>query len=202
VGLQVIGAGWGRTGTFSCYTALEMLGYRCHHMHEVFQHPEQSELFLAAARGAPDWEAIYGPYTATVDWPGAAFWRELADAYPDAKVLLTERDPNDWFESYAATVAKPIREGGFGTWDDMVREVIVERDLEGKPDDRDALIDAFVRHNAAVRATIAPDRLLPFEVTHGWEPLCAFLDRPVPDEPFPNTNSRESFFRRNSGDGS
>ena len=69
-------------------------------MHEVFLHPEHSEWFLAAARGDADWDAIYEGYTATVDWPGAAFWRELAAAYPDAKVLLSVRDPQEWYESY------------------------------------------------------------------------------------------------------
>ena len=73
-------------------------------MHEVFLHPEHSEWFLAAARGDADWDAIYEGYTATLDWPGAAFWRELADAYPEAKVLLTVRDPKDWYESYRETV--------------------------------------------------------------------------------------------------
>ena len=97
--LQIIGAGWGRTGTKSLRDALDRLGYTTHHMHEVFLHPEHSDLFLAAARGDADWEAIYDGYTATVDWPGAAFWRELADAYPDARVLLSIRDPQDWYAS-------------------------------------------------------------------------------------------------------
>ena len=166
--------GWGRTGTFSLYTAVEQLGFRTHHMHEVFLHPEHSEWFLAAARGDADWDAIYDGYAATVDWPGAAFWRELADEYPDAKVLLTVRDPQDWYESYCATIYTPIVDGGFGTWDEMVREVILDRDFDGEPDDRD--------HRRRVRAPqrrrdrqIAPERLLVYRVTEGWEPLCAFL---------------------------
>src|SRR5262245_56304857 len=108
VTLQVIGAGWGRTGTYSLKLALERLGYRTHHMHEVFLHPEQSQQFLAAARGEPDWEAIYHDYDATLDWPGAAFWRELTVTYPDAKVILSTRPAHQWYESYDATIRSPL----------------------------------------------------------------------------------------------
>jgi len=194
--LQVIGAGWGRTGTYSLYTALERLGFRTHHMHEVFLNPVHSEWFLAAARGAADWDAIYDGYAATVDWPGASFWRELADVYPDAKVLLSVRDPQEWYESYCATIQRPIAEGGFGTWDEMVREVIVERDFGGEPDDRDHLVGAFERHTDDVIASIAPERLLVYRVSEGWEPLCAFLGVEAPDAPFPRMNDRESFGKR------
>src|ERR1700741_4808553 len=97
--LQVVATGWGRTGTMSLKLALERLGMPCHHMYEVFQHPEHVPLFTAAAQGTPDWPAIYGEYQAAVDWPTASFWRELAVAYPDAKIILTERDPQDWYES-------------------------------------------------------------------------------------------------------
>jgi hypothetical protein len=198
VALQVIGAGWGRTGTYSLMEALNQLGLRTHHMHEVFQHPEHNELFLAAARGEPDWDAIYGEFDATVDWPGAAFWRELSVAYPDAKVLLTTRDPQAWYESYAATIRSRISSGDMGTWSDMVREVIVERDFAGEPNDRDHLVAAFERHNAEVVETIDPGRLLVYEVTEGWEPLCAFLELPVPDAPFPHRNDRASWLDRNA----
>ena len=115
------------------------------------------------ARGDADWDAIYEGYTATLDWPGAAFWRELADAYPEAKVLLTVRDPQDWYESYCETIRQPIVEGGFGTtWDEMVREVIVERDFGGEPDDRDHLVGAFAapqRRRDRVHRAGTPPRL-------------------------------------------
>ena len=193
--LQVIGAGWGRTGTMSLKLALEQLGYPCHHMHEVFLHPEVVPLFTAAARGEPDWAAIYGDYTAAVDWPTCSFWRELSAEYPDAKVILTERDPQDWYESFTATIQKPITTFD-GEWGDMVRAVIIERDLEGDPNSPDHLQAVFARHNDEVRATIAAERLLEFRVSEGWEPLCEFLDRAVPDEPFPRVNDREEFVKR------
>jgi hypothetical protein len=191
--LRLIGAGWGRTGTASLHAALDTLGLHSHHMVEVFQHPEQAEAFARAAQGDADWDAIYAGYDATVDWPGAAFWRELADHYPDAKVLLSVRDPAKWYESFRETIYMPLTAPDDGDWAGMVRAVILERDLEGNPHDRDHVIDAFERHNAEVIATIPADRLLVYEVSEGWAPVCAFLDVPVPDDPFPHTNDRAAF---------
>jgi hypothetical protein len=166
-------------------------------MHEVFLHPEHSELFLTAARGDADWARIYRDYDATVDWPGAAFWRELATTYPDAKVLLTTRDPHEWYDSFAATIRQPVVAGGLGTWSDMVREVILEREFGGVSNDKNHLVNAFRRHDDEVIATIDPERLLVYQVSDGWEPLCSFLGAPVPDEPFPRLNDRASFGDRN-----
>jgi hypothetical protein len=196
--LRLIGAGWGRTGTSSMRSALETLGYACHHMSEVFHHQEQAALFTEAATDPTfDWERIYANYTATVDWPGCAFWRELTDAYPDAKVLLTVRDPERWFDSYAATVYKPIAHGWdkdpSGSWNEMAQRVIVARSFGGEPHNRDHAIAAFQRHNADVQAAIPGERLLVYRVNEGWDPLCAFLGVPIPREPFPHLNCRDSW---------
>jgi hypothetical protein len=203
--LRVIGAGWGRTGTASMQIALQRLGFPCHHMREVFSHPEHSDLFLEAATtpGPFDWERIYADYSATVDWPGCAFWRELADAYPEAKVVLNVRDPESWYESYAATIHHPLTQDDWGdeyehadAWRAMTDEVVVRRSFDGEPHDRAHLTAAFQRHNEEVQAAIPAERLLVYSVDQGWEPLCAFLDRPVPDEPFPHVNDRASWERR------
>ena len=196
--LRVIGAGWGRTGTFSLYTALERLGFRTHHMHEVFQHPEQAEAFARAAEGDADWDVLYAGYDATVDWPGATFWQELADHYADALVLLSVRDPAKWYDSFHETIYQPLTAPDQGDWGAMVRALILERDLEGNPHDRDDVIAAFERHNAEVIAKIPPERLLVYDVAEGWAPLCAFLDVDEPDEPFPHVNDRASFLARNN----
>lgn len=194
--LEVVGAGWGRTGTLSLKFALEKLGYPTHHMFEVFQHPEHSAVFTAAARGEPvDWETVFADYRAMVDWPGCAFWRELTDAYPDAKVLLSVRDPEKWFESYHATIYRGVN-GGIADaddWNEMVQAVIVERDMEGNPHDRDHLVDAFRRHVSEVEATVPAERLLVFDVREGWDPLCAFLGVDVPDDAFPHANDRSEW---------
>lgn len=219
--LAVIGAGLGRTGTLSLHAALERLGFApCEHMTNCFAHPERFGLWLEAARrkraGEPiDWRPLFTGYQATVDWPGAYFWRELIAAHPEAKVILTVRDPDRWYESaretiYAASQARtasssalllygllgwlrPDAARGFRT----VQETVWEGTLGGRFEDRAAAVHIFEEHNREVAATVAPERLLIFDVKQGWEPLCAFLDVPVPGgEPFPHVNDASDFARR------
>lgn len=196
--LDVIGAGLGRTGTLSLKLALEHIGFGpCYHMVEVFSNPARSQDWVKAAEGQLEWEALFEGYAATVDYPGCVFWRELAAHYPSAKVILTVRDPVDWFESTQSTIfsrrnveriaASPIR---------TFFEKTVGRDYGGRLHDREFMIEQFVRHNAEVERAIPKDRLLVYEVSQGWEPLCAFLGIPVPDSPFPRANSREEFAAR------
>jgi hypothetical protein len=202
--LELIGAGFGRTGTLSLKSGLERLGLApCHHMMEVMMNPGQSEVFLAGARGEPvDWDSLFADYRATVDWPACAFWRELCEQYPDAPVLLSVRDPESWYESVSETIFTLLKRSLSS--DDpevqartaMARELIYEGTFGGRIDDKDHVIEVFERHNAEVKATVPPERLLVYEVKQGWEPLCAFLGKPVPDEPFPRTNSTEEFKKR------
>lgn len=196
--LEVIGAGFGRTGTLSTKTALERLGYeRCYHMLEVGLHPEHPALWRQAAAGDDvDWERLFEGYRAAVDWPACAFWPQLAEAFPDAKVLLTVRDRDAWCTSFRETIARvivppfpPEAEAILA----MAEEVIVHGSLDGSLGDDRHLADCYDRHNQRVVDTIDPQRLLVFDVREGWEPLCDFLDRPVPDEPFPNVNDRAFF---------
>lgn len=200
--LQVIGAGLGRTGTLTLKTALEMLGFGpCHHMLEVFANPQQVPFWNRAADGEPvEWEDVFADYRASVDWPSAHFYAELADRYPQAKVILSLRDPQRWFDSMSETILKsmammgldkgppaanhPLRFGG----------VIIPQNTFGYDFSEANVIAAFNRHNAQVRRRIPADRLLVFEAAQGWEPLCAFLGVPVPDKPFPRVNSREEFW--------
>ena len=201
--LQVIGAGMPRTGTLSLKTALEQLGFGpCHHMTEVFAHPEQWPLWDRVGDGEEvEWEDIFGPYRSTTDAPGVFFWRQLAARYPDARLILTERDPDRWYESTAATIfsaqhremlqgspvgaiiAKLSRQS-WASRDDIVRT---------GPPPREVMIELFKAHNAAVRAEAPPERLLVYSVSQGWDPLCKFLGVEVPDRPFPHVNSTEEF---------
>jgi hypothetical protein len=193
--LKVIGAGLGRTGTASLKVALEqLLGGRCYHMSECFGNPANPPLWLAAANGRPDWDAIFKGYAATVDYPGCGFWRELADRYPEAKVLLSVRDPDKWFESTRETIlSEGIRELAGLTPDKAFFDACVFRDYVGHFGDRAFITDYFRRHNEAVIEAIPKERLLVYEVGHGWEPLCAFLGAPVPTTPFPHVNTRADF---------
>ncbi|HEX5500217.1 MAG TPA: sulfotransferase [Thermomicrobiales bacterium] len=218
--LEVIGAGFGRTGTNSLKHALERLGYeRCGHMIDVIEHPERFALWHEALRrtqaGEPvDWGAVFAGYKATVDWPSVYFWRELAAAYPEAKVILSVRDPERWYDSVRETIwpassVEGDREAGFDMPPefadlrrrvvDLLEPIIWQGTFGGRFRDRAAAIDVFRRHNAAVQATIPPGRLLVFEANQGWEPLCRVLDVPAPDEPYPHVNDRDAFKARREG---
>jgi hypothetical protein len=191
--LKIIGAGLGRTGTLSVKIALEQLGFGpCYHMMEVMMHPECIPLWMRAADGNADWESIFKGYAATVDYPGCSFWRELSNTYPDAKVLLTVRDPEQWFESTQATIFSPTAIESIRTTP-MAKfmEKTVWRDFGDRIHDREFMVASFKRHNAGVQSAIPKDRLLVYEVAQGWEPLCKFLEVPVPSTPFPRRNSRE-----------
>jgi len=200
--LEIIGAGLGRTGTLTLKLALERLGFApCHHMTEVFANPGQVPFWNRAAAGETvDWDEVYGPYRATVDWPGCHFWRELAAAYPAAKVILSRRDAERWAESISSTILPSLQQAGLernaipeGHPMGFAGRIILEKTF-GFDFSRDNVLAAYEGHNAAVLAAIPAERLLVFEPSMGWQPLCAFLGVPAPDEPFPRTNSREEFW--------
>tara|TARA_R110000850_G_scaffold62_7_gene311 strand:- start:10552 stop:11133 length:582 start_codon:yes stop_codon:yes gene_type:complete len=179
--------------------ALEQLGQgRCHHMIEVIENGAvQVPLWNDALAGNPDFGAIYDGYNSAVDWPSAAFWKELAAAYPDAKIILSTRSAESWYDSISetilATVWAPEKWPAQAVdWFRMVTKVL-ERSF-GEAKDRDSLIAVFNAHEAAVKAAIPSERLLVHSAKDGWEPLCAFLGVPVPEGPYPRTNSKEEFF--------
>src|SRR5438874_1458645 len=118
--LEVIGSGLGRTGTLTLKTALEMLGFGpCNHMVAGLGNPEQIPFWNRAAKGEPvDWEELYGGYRATVDWPGCHFFAQLAERYPDAKVILSRRDSERWYESMSETIIPGIASMGLDTLTD------------------------------------------------------------------------------------
>ncbi|MGH7010311.1 MAG: sulfotransferase family protein, partial [Caulobacteraceae bacterium] len=146
--LKVVGTGLGRTGTKSMQTALARLGFGpCHHMIEVFQHPETVPLWIEAGEGRADWDAIFAGYNSTVDYPSAAFWREITSHYPKAKVLHTVRDPDQWFDSIQATILAPgalSRRAG----DDVMGRFFaaILRSVPAQIDDRAVMTDFFRRH--------------------------------------------------------
>ena len=194
--LKVVGAGVGRTGTHSLKIALEqLLGGTCHHMIEVLGHPEEVPLWIDAIDGRPvDWDSMMKNYTAVVDWPGGSFWPELAAANPDALVILSVRDPDQWFTSCSNTIFGGLRimmEQG-DEWMAAMMRLLAQR-FDDRVEDRDAMVAAFDRHNEAVRAGIPKKRLLEWTVADGWDPICDRLGVPVPDAPFPKVNTTAEF---------
>ncbi len=209
--LKVIGAGFGRTGTMSLKYALEQLGFApCYHMVETLEHPGHDAMWLALARGqSDDWHALLDGYAASVDWPAIMIWKELAAAYPEAKVILTLRDPEAWYESASKTIFARMREFAEALARDdaesidparrahmrMVNAVVVDKAFGGNLD-RDHAIQVFNAHNDEVRRTIPLERLLVYESGQGWDPLCAFLRVPVPETPYPKVNTTDDFAAR------
>jgi hypothetical protein len=210
--LKIIGAGFGRTGTLSLKYALEQLGFgRCYHMTETLEHPEHDRKWLALARGeSTDWRGILDHYSSTVDWPSVMLWKELISACPNSKVILTMRDPVDWYQSAQDTIFARMREFAavLASADAdridtvrrehmlMVNAVVVERTFGGNLDKARA-IEVFNAHNNEVKRVVPRERLLVHESCQGWEPLCAFLGVPPPaSAPYPRVNTTEEFLSR------
>jgi hypothetical protein len=204
--LKVIGAGFGRTGTLSLKLALEELGFGpCYHMVEVNAHPEHDAMWLALARGeSSDWHPMLNGFASTVDWPTTSFWAALAAANPEAKIILTVRDPERWYASAAATIfarmmefeslradpnaVDPVRRRHM----EMINTLIVEKTFGGSLG-RDHAVRVYNAHNDEVRRSVPPERLLVYESAEGWDPLCAFFGVPVPATPYPKVNTTEDF---------
>ena len=203
-GLQVIGVGMHRTGSMSVKAALEQLGFGpCYHGMEALRRSTDGEHWLAAyeAGGEVDWSVIFRGYRATMDWPTIYFWEQLATAYPDAKILLTDRDPERWWDSHvrmfqlSADIDQELtdedrqwaEESGFGRMHTALG-TIVSATFGGQVFDKAHCLRIYEQHHERVRRTVPAERLLVYRVQEGWEPLCRFLGVDVPDEPFPRVN--------------
>lgn len=202
--LEIIGSGFGRTGTLTLKLALEQLGFaKCYHMAEVLDNPASFEDWGRVARGeAVDWDALFDGYRAAVDWPACHVWRALSEHYPNAKVIHTVRSsPEKWFESFSNTISPslkhvPPEDDPRRPWWEAVNKIINVDTFSGRPDEAENAIAAYRKREHEVCETIAPDRLLIYNVANGWGPLCEFLGVEIPDEPMPRTNSTEEFQTR------
>jgi hypothetical protein len=209
--MRLIGAGLPRTGTLSQKLALEMLGLApCYHMVTVLADLDQAPMWERAVHGDVDWHELLGGYESTVDWPGGLFYKEILEAFPEAKVLLSTRDPESWERSMRDTVWA-VRHGGslmrnlsdaqvhvnpaWAGFISMIDSIVWDATFHHR-DSPEQMIEAFERHNAEVKATVPPEKLLVWEVSEGWEPLCEFLEVPVPDTPFPHLNDSKVFSER------
>ena len=212
--LKVIGAGLGRTGTNSLKLALEQLGFGpCYHMIEVFKNGKSHMDFWIEA-GAADpttlselnWERVFAEYGSTTDFPAASYFEEIMKAYPDAKVVLTIRDAEKWYESASESIY------AIGSdWSTRVLAIYIpfftrllkishhiweEYPFKGQFHDRKKTLAAYVAFNERVKNVVPPNKLLVFDVKEGWGPLCTFLNVPIPSTPFPHVNERDEFRKR------
>jgi len=177
--MDVIGVGFGRTGTASLKGVLELLGFGpCYHMREIRREPARAADWLAVAAGTErDWSRVLAGYRSTVDWPAATYWRDLVDAYPHARVILTVRDPDEWYASvertlYQQDLGPRPDQAGFAA---MRHAVVWDGVFDGRFADRTHAIERFRQHNADVVAHVAADRLLVYRVGDDWAPLCDFV---------------------------
>lgn len=198
--MDVIGAGFPRTGTMSLKKALERLGFGpCYHMREVLARrrgEDHTRAWTEAARGGPvDWQSLFAGYRATVDIPSAVFYRELLAVYPGARVILGVRESEAWYASVNETVyaLSRIRVPQTEAFARMVDDVFWNGVMHGRFEEKAYAIRVYERHIEEVKRTVSPDRLLVFDVKEGWGPLCGFLEVPTPAEPFPHANEADDF---------
>ncbi len=198
--MQIIGAGFGRTGTASMKLALEKLGFGpCYHMRVVFEQPADIPLWHKAAFGSEiEWDDLLGRYKSGVDWPLCHFWQPLSERYPDAKILLTVRPADEWYTSMTNTIfshlaGKQPEDAMQKTWKEMTEKIVRTDTFQNMTEDRAHCEAVFNRHIAHVKETVPAERLIVYEVGSGWGPLCEALGVPVPDEPFPKTNTTQDF---------
>jgi hypothetical protein len=212
--IKVIGAGFGRTGTLSLKLALEQLGFsKCYHMEELLANPHHVQYWEGANQGkAVDWNSLFAGYQATVDFPGYRHYKALMDYYPNAKVLLSVRDPEKWYESTHNTIyqaapglGQKILMGLKLPFSPRLQKLVRvfkmasgvwKNDFAGRFEDKAFALEAFHRHNEEVKRIVPANRLLVYEVKQGWEPLCEFLKVPVPAVAFPRVNERADFKRK------
>ena len=213
--IQVIGTGMGRTGTHSLKLALEQLGFnKCYHMAELFQHPEGLIHFERAEKGEnADWDTLFTGYQSAVDYPVTRYYKQLMQKYPDAKMIHTIRDAESWYESASKTIiwaSKPsigrilkmMIKLPFSP--DLRKQMpilkfngkLIENEFGKDYKNKEKVIECYNKHNEEVIKTVPKEKLLVFNAKDGWQPLCTFLNVPVPSIPFPKTNSREEFIKR------
>lgn len=193
--LEVIGTGFGRTGTDSMREALNILGFGpCHHMFEVTDNPLMKARWREFMNSdVPDWPALFEGYRSCVDWPSAHYWRELVPLYPQARVILTWRDPESWWTSFEATILRYVQTAQDR---ESVGVRIIEKAFGDRAADRAQMIAAYEANVAAVIAMVPKNRLLVHNPGDGWEPLCAHLGVPVPEAPYPSRNTTAELQKR------
>lgn len=198
--LKVIGAGLGRTGTTSLMVALEhLLSGPCYHMAKIHDKPSDVAHFTRTAQGHlsnwdPNWQLFFKPYSAVTDWPAAAFYQSIMDAFPDAMVLLSYRPSEDWYRSCRSTIFPSI-ENASGEWGEMIQAVI-HNTFTDDLNNKEACIAAYEGHNQRVRDAVPKDRLIEWCPGDGWTPITDALRMQLPDRPFPKTNTKEEFVKR------
>jgi hypothetical protein len=211
--IKIIGAGLPRTGTNTLKECLEKLGYmKTYHMKELLVHPENLHYWKTLKEtGTTNWEELYNGYQATVDFPGYPWYKEHMKKYPEAKVILTVRPFDKWYSSIHSTIWQAGPQTISQKIDMMskllfnprlrsvikcvkfAKQTIFANHLQGKFEDKAFAEKVFNEHIEEVKAYVPAEKLLVYDVSEGWGPLCKFLGAPEPTEPLPHLNKKENF---------
>lgn len=211
--IKIIGAGFPRTGTSSLKVGLEMLGFdECYHMKNLLINPYKLPYWNELeTKGTTNYEELFEGFQAIVDIPGYLYYQTLMDQYPNAKVILSTRDFDGWYDSINSTLVKAV----YPNFDfklmilrnaifrpvvfkskkcvDMVKRTFFENQFEGNFSDKARAKELYYRHHETVKQTVPEDKLLIYKPGDGWEPLCTFLNVPVPEQEYPHLNKKENF---------
>lgn len=211
--IKIIGAGFPRTGTNTLRESLEKLGYvKTYHMKNLLTNPDNLHYWTTLkTTGTTNWDALYKGFQATVDFPCYPWYKEHMKQYPDAKVILSLRPFEKWYTSFYSTIwqaQNPPESERAAMGEKMAgdprlqsvmkvmgfaKQTITEDHFQGRFLDKEFMEKIFNEHNEDVKKYVPADKLLVFDVTEGWEPLCKFLEAEVPNEPLPHTNKKEDF---------
>ena len=214
--LKVIGVGFGRTGTHSLKLALEQLGFsKCYHMEDlIVDAPYNVDHWQKAKDGEDvDWDSFFQDYRAACDFPAIVHYERYLELYPEAKFILTMRDPEKWYKSFGDTIIKQSKPSvgqimalSFRMiYSKLARQRLKVFKFSGEYlkewfpngfEDKAAAIQFFEEWNQKVKDTIPADKLLICEIKEGWQPICDFLGVPVPQTEFPRSNSTAEFNSR------
>lgn len=207
----MIGVGFGRTGTMSLKAALEELGAGpCFHMIDLIMGEDKQrdlEYWIKIADGEPvDWDEVFEPWEATVDWPAASKWRELVDAFPDIPVLLNVRDFDGFYKSCTNTILAVKQAAQAGELEQdanreqpapelwgVIEKLIWQGDFQGRFQDKEWVRQMYYERIETIKREVPADRLVYWELGDGWEPLADALGVDVPDEPFPHLHDTNEF---------
>ncbi|XP_078486096.1 uncharacterized protein LOC100178273 [Ciona intestinalis] len=213
--MKVIIAGYPKTGTKSLTSALRTLGYTVYDYLENFQFLcNDWETVLTEGGNSEDFYRMYNGVDATLDSPVFVFWEELHRTFPDAKVILPIRDEDKWIVSFKKqcrqiddhmlmkfykffTPTGRRYQAYTNTWVTAALGTPLKTAFHKTPVNELLYRTRYRQHNKYVTEVVDADKLLVYQVKDGWEPLCQFLEKDVPETAFPHANVGGTFFRDN-----
>ncbi|KXH47567.1 hypothetical protein CNYM01_11912 [Colletotrichum nymphaeae SA-01] len=221
VPLEVLALGMSKTGTSSMQRALMILGYNdVYHGFAMVSNICEVEMWMEGMHakqnpksgqqpfGRTEFDQLLGHCGAVCDMPANFFGPELVAAYPESKVVLVERDIESWYKSFDESIVTVAFNPVWRLLSWLRAKYVAEIDditftwlkytfgAETRKEVLDKAHDGYRNHYATIRRETPPDRLLNYNLKDGWDPLCAFLGKPIPGVPFPHVNDHEAYHEK------